>query len=69
MTLTSSTSCSSAIILSFPASSFPVTLIVTRSVTRGVVMINRGISVQPLVVVGTRAWPSTKMVTDLSATG
>ena len=69
MTLTSTTSCSSAIILSFPASSFPVTLIVTRSVIRGVMIMNRRTSVQPPNIVGTRVWPSTKMVTDPSATG
>ena len=69
VTHTSSTSCSSVIILSCRASSFPVTLIVTNIVTRGVVIINRLTSVQPPNMVRTRVWPSTKMVTDPSATG
>ena len=68
-THTSSTSCSSVIILSFRASSFPVTLIVTKSVTCGVVMLNRLTSEQPLQILRTMVWLSTKMVTDPSATG
>ena len=69
MTLTSTTSCSSAIILSFPASSFPVTLIVTNIVTRGVMMLNRLTSEQPPKILRTMVWLSTKMVTDPLATG
>ena len=57
------------IIVSFRASSFLVTLIVTSVVTGGVVIQNRLTSVQPPQFLGTRVWPSTKMVTDPLATG
>ena len=66
---TTPTSCLSVIIFSSRASSFPVTLIVTRVVTGGVVIQNRLTSVQPPQILGTRVWPSTKMVTEPLATG
>ena len=56
--------------ISFRASSFPLTLIlVTSIVARGVMINSRLTSVQPPQILGTRVWPSTKMVTDPSATG
>ena len=56
-------------ILFFRASSFPVSLVVTNIVTRGVVILHRRTSVQPPQIKGSMVWLSTKMVTELSATG